>query len=275
VAVLLSLLSSCLWGSADFGGGLLSRRIPALAVVGGSQAAALVAVTAVALGTGGFAGPAGWLPWAVLAGVSGAVGLICFYVALSSGKMGVVSPIAALGVLVPVFVGILSGEHPASLALIGMAVAIAGAVAASGPELRGGAGARPVVLAVVAGVGFGADLIFIAHGSRTSALMTLWGMRTTSVLAFALAAIVLRSVGGLQPTDLVPLALVGLADVSANLLYALASQRGLVSITAVLGSLYPVVTVLLARWLLKESLLRVQIVGVAATLIGVALVSAA
>ncbi len=274
MAAALALLSSVLWGSADFGGGLLTRRLSAYAVVGASQAAGLLAVTVAVVATGGFDADPGWLPWAVAAGAAGAVGLVCFYSALASGTMGVVSPIAALGAVVPVIVGLVEGERPSALALTGIAVALVGVVAASGPELRGDTGARPVVLAVAAGIGFGLTIVFLARGAEASALLTLWGMRATSVSAFLLAAVVLRAAGGLTARDLAPLAAVGVADAGANLLFAVASTRGLVSVTSVLASLYPVVTVLLAGVLLHERLQRLQQGGVAAALLGVALLSA-
>ncbi len=273
VAVVLALLSSVVWGSADFLGGLASRRRPAVAVVAGSQALGLLAIGVVALVTGAWHGPTGWLPWSVLAGVAGTSGLVCFYAALGSGTMGVVSPIAALGAVVPVVIGVVQGERPGLLTTTGLVVALAGAVLASGPELRGGAGARPVVLAALAGIGFGLALVLIERGARTDAVMTLTGMRATSVLAFLVAAVVVRGVGGLAPRDVPVLAVVGVGDVGANVLFALASQRGFLSITALLGSLYPVVTVLLARFVLHERLLRVQLVGVVGALAGVALVA--
>lgn len=273
MAVLLALLSSVLWGSADFGGGLLTRRLPAYAVVGISQAFGLLASTVVVLATGGIGGPHGWARWAILAGVSGASALVCFYAALATGTMGVVSPIAALGAVVPVVVSVASGESPSSLAKAGVLLALLGAVAASGPELRGGTGLKPVLLAVAAGVGFGLALLFLAYGAESSSLLTLWGMRLTSVTGFAVAALLVRSVGGVRVRHLPSLAAVGVGDASANLLFALATQRGLVSVTSVLGSLYPVVTVLLAWVLLHERLQRIQQVGVAAALSGVALIS--
>ncbi|MFN8194423.1 MAG: DMT family transporter [Nocardioidaceae bacterium] len=273
MSVVLSLLSSVLWGSADFGGGLLSRRLPSYAVVGVSQAFGLVTMAVVAALSGGFGEPLGWVPWAVMAGSAGAVGLVCFYTALGIGTMGVVSPIAALGAIVPVVVGVASGEQPSMLAAIGVLLALGGAVAASGPELRGDTGSRPVVLAALAGVGFGLALLFIAKGAEHSSLMTLVGMRTTSVTAFAVAALVVGSVGGVRATHLPSLAAVGIADATANLVFAVASQMGLISVTSVLSSLYPVTTVLLAWGFLHERLLRIQQVGVAAALAGVALVS--
>ncbi len=273
MAVLLALLSSLLWGGADFLGGLLSRRRAAYAVVGASQAAGLVVATMAAVVTGGFSSPLGWLVPSMLAAVSGALGLVCFYAALASGTMGVVSPIAALGAVVPVAGGLLAGEQPSALASTGIALALIGAVAASGPELRGNAGVRPVLLAVVAGLGFGLTMLFIARGSETDAVMTMWGMRLTSVSGFAVAAVITRNLGGLRPTDAWPLVVVGVGDVAANLLFGFASQLGYVSVTSVLASLYPVATVLLARAVLHERLLRIQYVGVGAALAGVALVS--
>src|SRR5690348_4619424 len=145
MAVALALLSSLMWGSADFLGGLRSRVRPAFAVVGGSQACGLLAIGIVALVSGAGGHGSGWVPWAVASGIAGTGGLVCFYAALGSGTMGVVSPIAALGAVVPVLVGIVSGERPSVLSLAGLVVALLGAVAASGPELQGGAGARPVL----------------------------------------------------------------------------------------------------------------------------------
>ncbi len=275
MAVLLALLSSAVWGSSDFLGGILTRRLPAYAVVGASQAAGLVAVTVVAVLTGGFAAPLGWVVPAVLAGISGTVGLVSFYAALAGGTMGVVSPIAALGAVVPIVGGLLAGEQPSALASAGIALALLGAVAASGPELQGRAGGRSVLLAAVAGLGFGLTMLFVARGAETDVVMTMWGMRLASVTGFTVAAALTRGVGGLRTADLGPLIVLGIGDVSANLLYGFASQLGYVSVTAVLASLYPVVTVLLAGAVLHERLLRIQYVGVAAALAGVALVSLA
>lgn len=283
VSALLALLSSLLWGSADFLGGILSRRLPAVLVVACSQFAGLLAVAAVVLAAGALDAPTGYLPWAIAAGLTGVIGLVSFYAALASGTMGVVSPIAALGVVVPVVVGFAQGERPGTVQVVGIVVAIAGVVLASGPELSGKAGVRPLVLAVVAAIGFGLALLFIAKGSRDSTLMTLLGMRVTSVtvLGLAVATIALRArrSGGprgprLEPRDLALLAVAGVADAAANLTFGWSSTRGLVSVAAVLGSLYPVATVLLARILLHERLGKAQTVGVAGALAGVVLIGA-
>lgn len=279
MAVLLALLSSVLWGSADFLGGMVSRRRLAAVVVGLSQAAGLLTILVVALAVGSFDDPTGYLPWAVASGLAGMVGLVCFYAALAAGTMGVVSPIAALGVVVPVVVGLARGERPAALQLVGIAIAIVGVVLASGPELQGRAGARPLVLAAVAALGFGLALLFIAEGSQSSTIMTLVTMRATSVSVLAAALLVAlargtsRSVMAIGWADLALVAVVGVGDLLANLAFGSASRRDDVSIVSVLGSLYPVMTVLLARFVLGERLGRAQTWGVGGALAGVVLIA--
>lgn len=269
---LLALGSSALWGSADFLAGHTARRLPTAAVVGWSQAIALVVLSVVIALTGSWGlGP--WVPYAVAAGAAGMIALLCFYTALATGTMGVVAPIASLGVVVPVVAGLLRGDRPTVLALLGIVVAVCGVALASGPELSGGASLRPVVLAVVAGIGFGMVLLMLDLGARSSVLHTLWGMRLTSVLAFAVVGLRVRSGGGVRAHDLPVLGVVGIADASANALFGLATSVGLVSLAAVLGSLYPVVTVGWARLLLNERLSRLQLVGVALTAVGAAAIA--
>ena len=279
MAVLLALLSSVLWGSADFLGGMVSRRRLAAVVVGLSQAAGLLTILVVALAVGSFDDPTGYLPWAVASGLAGMVGLVCFYAALAAGTMGVVSPIAALGVVVPVVVGLARGERPAALQLVGIAIAIVGVVLASGPELQGRAGARPLLLAAVAALGFGLALLFIAEGSQSSTIMTLVTMRATSVSVLTVALLVAlargtsRSVLAIGWADLALVGVVGVGDLLANLAFGAASRRDDVSIVSVLGSLYPVMTVLLARFVLGERLGKAQTWGVAGALGGVVLIA--
>lgn len=278
VSVALALLSSLLWGWADFLGGTVSRRRLAALVVGTSQLAGLAGITVAAAAAGDFDDPTDYVPWAIGAGLAGMLGLVCFYAALAAGTMGVVSPIAALGVVVPVVVGLARGERPAPVQLVGIAVAVLGVVLASGPELSGKAGARPLVLASLAAAGFGLALLFIAEGSATSTLMTLVTMRLTSVAVLSVAFVVAlaRRVEGLalDRRDVGLVILIGLGDVGANLAFGEASTRGLVSVVSVLGSLYPVVTVLLALQLHGERLGRAQAVGVTGALGGVAMIAA-
>lgn len=270
---LLALASSACWGTADFFGGLYSKRRPAVAVVGWTQSLAFLVLTAVVLARWGDLTWTVWPLWSVAAGVSGITGLLCFYTALSIGTMGVVAPIAALGVVVPVLLGVATGDQPSAWAWIGILVAVVGVTLASGPELSGAVSARPVVLAAVAAVGFGFAMFGIDRGARSSTLMTLWGMRLTSVVVFGILALAMRSVGGVVVRDLPPLLLIGCGDMAANVLFAIASSRGQVSVASVLASLYPVATILLARAILKERLRRVQQVGVVLSLAGAAVIS--
>lgn len=270
---LVALASSAMWGTSDFFAGVVSKRRPAVAVVGWTQALALLLLCVIVALRWDSVTWNGWPWWAVLAGLSGGSGLVCFYSALSSGTMGVVAPIAALGVVVPVFLGVASGDSPSQWAWLGIVVAVLGVVLASGPELSGAVSPRPVVFAGGAAVGFGFALFSLDRGARSSALMTLWGMRLTSVTLFVLVALLVRSVGGVQAREVPLLAAIGVADLSANALFAFASSRGQVSIAAVLGSLYPVVTILLARFVLGERLRRIQRVGVVLTLAGAAVIA--
>jgi drug/metabolite transporter (DMT)-like permease len=270
---LLALGSSVVWGTSDFIAGLKAKTLPAAAVVGWSQGIALVALSLLVALTGGW-DFTGWPEWALLAGLSGTTALVCFYAALATGTMGVVAPIASLGVVVPVVLGLASGDQPSVLAYAGMAVAVVGILMASGPELSGAVSARPLVLAAVAALGFGITLFALDRGARYSLVETLWGMRTASVAVFVVAAVVLRRTGGVSTRDLPVLAVVGLADLTANALFATASSRGLVSVASVLGSLYPVMTVLLARVVLHERLRPVQVAGVGLSAVGVALIAA-
>jgi len=269
---LLALASSAFWGTSDFFAGVKSRTIAPVAVVAVTQGCALLALSAILLvrHTGlspSFMGSG--LLWAVAAGLAGAIGLSCFYTALAAGTMGVVAPISSLGALVPVFLGLLTGEQPSATAWVGIAIAVTGAALASGPELTGAVPPRPVVLAAVSATCFGAALYCLDRGARYALLETLWGMRLTSVALFLVAGLVVRSVGGTRARDLPALAVIGLGDVTANGLFAYSSSRGLVSVASVLGSLYPVATVFWARALLGERLRRVQAIGVVLTLVGV------
>lgn len=274
MAGLLALLSSGMWGTADYLAGRMSRSRHVLVVLGGTQLVGLVVMLAVATVTGAWSAPAGYVPWAVLASLSGATGLALYYRALAIGTMGVVSPIAALGVLVPLVLGLATGERPTPLQLAGILLALVGVVAASGPEVHGDAGWEPVALAAGSAVFLGVSLSTIAAGSESSVVMTMTVMRITTVSLMALAVLAMRRRVQVAAAEVPSFVAVGLLDVGANLAFGAASTRGMLSIVAVFGSLYPVATILLARWLDDERLRRIQQVGVALALLGVAAISA-
>ncbi|WP_328791504.1 MULTISPECIES: DMT family transporter [unclassified Streptomyces] len=287
MTALFALATAVLWGLADFGGGLLTRRIPALTVVVVSQVVAVVVLGAVVLGTGAWreAGPQLW--FAVGAGLVGPVAMLSFYKALALGPMGVVSPLGSLGVVVPVTAGLILGERPGLGQFAGIAVAVVGIVLAGGPELRGAPVQRQaVVLTLVAAFGFGAVMALIAEASSTvtGLFLALFVQRVTNV-AVGGAALWTQTRRGLPALPagtgpkllwgLLPaLAFVGLADVAANGTYSMAAQNGPVTMAAVLSSLYPVITALAAFAVLKERLRTVQAAGAGLALAGTVLLAA-
>ncbi|WP_406141759.1 EamA family transporter [Streptomyces sp. NBC_01089] len=286
MTALFALATSLLWGLADFGGGLLTRRIPALTVVVVSQAVAVVVLGSVVVATGGWseAGPRLW--FAVAAGVVGPVAMLSFYKALALGPMGVVSPLGSLGVVVPVGVGLALGERPGLPQFAGIAVAVAGVVLAGGPELRGAPVQRQaVLLTLIAAVGFGTVMSLISEASTTvtGLFLALFVQRVSNVAVGGTALYVSVRRGARALPDgggarlvlrLLPaLAFVGLADVAANGTYSVAAHSGPVTVAAVLASLYPVVTALAARGFLKERLRAVQAAGAGLALVGTVLLA--
>ncbi len=278
VAIFLALFSSLLWGSSDFEGGRLAKRLPAIAVTGVSQAFGLIFGLVLVVATGQWKAPAfghhGYFFPALVAGVTGYIGLALLYAGLASGRMGVVSPISSLCAIIPITVALITGEHVPYLKGIGIAIALTGAFCASGPEVSQGLPLRPVLLAFGAAVGFGTALTFMAKGSVSSALMTMVMMRITTLVISCSIAVKYRSVGGIQKSDLPKLVYVGMADFSANVLLGIASTHGLVSVVMVLGSLFPIMTAVLAFKILHERLHRIQYVGIILAVLGVAVISA-
>jgi drug/metabolite transporter (DMT)-like permease len=210
----------------------------------------------------------------VIAGISGFIGLFAFYTGLATGRMGVVSPIASLAAVIPLTFAFLDGERPTTPQSIGLAIALLGAFLASGPEIKGGLPIKPLLYAVIAAVGFGGALTFIAIGAQVDSLHTMTTMRFASVSICILIAIRAKSLGGFSKLDLPTLVFVGIADFLANFLLGIATTKGLISIAMVLGSLFPIVTSLLAFRFLGERLHRVQYFGIAFAVGGVALISA-
>ncbi|HEX3806956.1 MAG TPA: DMT family transporter [Gaiellaceae bacterium] len=277
LALVLALGSSVVWGTADFGGGSLTRRLPVFPVTVFSQAAGFVAlIVAVAIRGGDVGGRSFAL--GLLAGLGGGAGLAAFYRALSLGTMSVVSPIVACGAVVPFAISLATGERPARIAVVGAVLALGGAVLASLEERRSDSPerARAVVLALVAAIVLGLFVYFLGLGSRQGdALSTLFGARVGSLTLLVTLALVQRAPLRIARVSLPAVALVGLADVTANALFAFASGHGLLALVSVLGSLYPIVTVVLAYMLLGERLTRAQRAGVAIAMAGVVAIAAA
>ncbi|MDQ1681733.1 MAG: hypothetical protein QOH99_274 [Frankiaceae bacterium] len=274
---LLALLSSLLWGTSDFLGGRLSRRASSIWVVAASQTCSFGLLSLASIGAFAFGmRPHGssWLTWGVGGGLALTVALVSFYRGLSVGRMGIVAPIASTGVVVPVAVGLAEGDRPAAIQVVGILVAVIGVLLASRPASDDGpasGGAAPVVLALIAGLGFGTALVCLHRGTASNGLDTLWVMRLVIVALLIVPAWRSRPAsidGGTWRT----VGLLGTCDVGSNAAFAVASLGGSLALVSVLSSLYPVVTTLLARELLHERLSRTQLAGVVATIAGTVLI---
>ena len=276
MAALLALCASLSWGVGDFLGGVKARVLPSLTVLAVSQPFGLAAL-GIAVVVRGTAVPGGEVAWSALAAVFGTIGLFSFYRGMAVGAITVVTPIAAVAAAIPVIWGVaVSGDHIDGLQAIGFVAALGGSVAAS-LELR------PERTQVAAGVGwavlamlcFGAYYIPMHAASTQDWLWPAFLFRCTSVTLVWAVVLGRRA----RPTGLrghwAALIAIGLLDTAGNALYAAASSsHGLLSIVSVLASLYPVVTVLLARILLGERVERTQDAGVLVVLVGVVLITA-
>ena len=235
MASFLALLSSGLWGSADYHAGKLSKKFPAIAVLATTQAIGfLTGVVLVAISGAWRAeafGSGGYFLAGLLAGLCGYLGLISLYGGLSTGRMGVVSPISSLGGLIPLaYAIVVKGDHLSTILSIGVAAAIIGGFLASGPEVSQGLPLKPVLLALSAALFFGLALVFMAIGSQSSALMTMTMMRTTTLVIGLAIFAKYRHIGGLGKPELPILIYIGVADFAANLLLGVATTKGLVSL---------------------------------------------
>lgn len=275
-AALLALGASLSWGLGDFLGGLKARVLPTLTVMAASQPFGLAAL-GIAVAVRGTGIPGGEVAWSALSAVAGTVGLFAFYRGLARGAMSVVAPIAAVAVGVPVIWGVaVSGDHVSGLQAIGFIAAVGGSVAAS-LELQ------PERTQLAAGVGWAA-LAMLAFGvyyvpmHAASSQDWLWPaflFRCTSVTLVWTVVLARHAWPTGFRTHWPGLVAIGFLDTGGNALFAAASAaHGLLSIVSVLASLYPVVTVLLARFVLGERVQRTQDAGVVVALVGVVLITA-
>jgi drug/metabolite transporter (DMT)-like permease len=278
MASLLALLSSALWGSADFFAGRMSKKHHPFAVLGFSQVIGLLVGILILVISGSWQGKVfgldGFLIPGILAGLAGYIGLACLYEGLSTGRMGVVAPISSMSAVVPLAYALATGDALSTLASVGVFIALIGVFCASGPELSQGTPIKPLLLALGAAAGFGLSLTFIAVGSETSALLTMVSMRGATFFVTISIALKFRTTGKFERKDLPLLIFIGAADFLANLLLGVATTKGLVSVAMVFGSLYPIATALLAFKFLNERLHKVQYVGIALAVSGVSLISA-
>jgi drug/metabolite transporter (DMT)-like permease len=269
----LALGASLAWGISDFAGPLVARTIGTLRVLFWAQIGGLLAI-GLAVAIRG-QGPAGWaVLFAILASIGGMLGLFAYYRGIQRGAISVVAPIAGVSAIVPVIFGIATGDSPSALQLTGVACALLGVALAS---IEHHEGSRRVAagagLALLAAAGFGFYFPWMHAAGKADFW---WASLVFRIVALVLVAAVVaqqRAPLKLGRRDLAIVFAIGIGDTVGNALFAAASGKGLVSLTSVLASLYPVVTVLLAASVLRERVAPMQRAGIALTLAGVVLIS--
>ena len=277
VAVVLALASALVYGTADFLGGLATRRASVFGVVLVSQLTGLAALLVLLPWLGGSATSAD-LAWGAAAGVAGASALAVFFTALARGTMSVVAPVTAVtAAALPVAVGLLGGERVGPWAAAGIGLALVAVVLVSAENGLGGlrsARSAGVLPALVAGTAFGTFFVLLDRTAEAAGLTPLVPARIASVLLVLVVAGIgrrsLRTGGGALPL----VAASGVGDMAANALFLLATQAGgRLAVVGVLVSLYPVTTVVLAQVVLRERLVRAQLVGLLAAAAAVVLIT--
>lgn len=277
MTVILALLSGASFGAGDFLGGMATREE-------GSAPAVVAWAHVVSLGA--LAMAVWWFPrevtradlaWGALAGVAGAIGLMLLYRGLAVGQMSIVAPITAVGsAVVPMAYGLVVGEEVGAVAGSGAVIALVGVWAlSSGRRTASGIGMRTAGLAeaVASGVGFGLFFILIANTTEESGLTPLLASRAVSITMFAIVVIAIRGHLRLKRATVRPMAAAGVLDITANALFLLAARAGSLPIAAVLSSLYPAATVVLARVVLDEPIDRRRGLAMGAVAMGVTLIA--
>jgi drug/metabolite transporter (DMT)-like permease len=277
VTVALALAAALAYGAADFCGGIATRRTQAAAVVILSQlGAAVVLAAAWVTFPGGGRFYSDDVVYGLCVGLAGAIAITALYGALAIGRMGVVSPITAVvGASVPVVTGFGLGQRPTLAAGVGVGLALVAVVLVSiDAETRSFSLRAPGIgLALVSGLAIGASYVFLSLGHNDGGFDRLAIARVVTVALLIGYALARRQSLRAAPGGLPLIVGAGALDMSANVLYILAARSGLLAIAAVLTSLYPASTVLLARIFLRERLAPLQWVGVAVAACGVVLIA--
>lgn len=276
LAIGLSLLASVSWGISDFLGGQASRRTPVLWVVAVSYPTGLALIAIVAL-IGGGSLPPEQVAVAMAGGVCGAAAISFFYAAMAIGPVSIISPLVSMGVVVPVAVGLIRGESPGGVQVAGLVVALCGiAMAVREAEVPHAVSVSPraLLLAVLAGLGFGLFFVGVDNAAAEDPLWAATWTRVGGSVAIAVALVARPPTQSFSSAALPTLLSIGCLDATANTLIAVASGIGLLSLVAVGGSLFPIVTVILATIVLGERLARIQQAGVVLALTGVLLIAA-
>jgi len=277
VALLLAGISALMYGAGDFCGGLGVRKSPLISVLAISQLTGLIlAVIAAVVLRQPF--PNGRdLLWGMVGGVCGAAGLAGLYTAIATTPVAVASPVAAVtGAVIPVLLGFAGGERPATLAWVGIALALPAIVLLSAGRAAKGQESlvrKAVILGLTAGLGFGLFFFAIAHTAHTSGLWPLVSARVATLSLIVVYAGIARQSLVPRREGVLPILLSGMLDMSANIAFLLASRVGMLTLAAVVTSLYPGPTVILALIFYRERLTLPRIAGLLLALAGVALIS--
>ncbi len=272
-AVLFGLVSALSWGAGDFSGGLATKRAPVFGVLLIGQAAGLLLLIGLALLWGEQLPPVADLLWGVAAGLAGVIGLVALYRGLAIGRMGIVAPVSAvLTASLPALFGVLTEGMPGALKLVGFALALLGIWLVAGTG--GSVGAHNGLgLALLAGCGFGVFFILVHRAGASAVFWPLVAARAGSLGVVLPVALGRRQLVRLDPRLLVTVLLAGVLDVAGNAFFVLAGQAGRLDVAAILSSMYPASTVLLAGLLLGERVTRGQGLGIAAVLAAIALIA--
>lgn len=275
MALLFGVLAAAFYGSADFFGGFASRRASYFAVTLLAQGIGFAVLLAAMLTIPMQPTPEN-LGWGALAGICGGLGIAFLYRALAIGRMGVVSPISAvLAAGVPVVFGALHGEHLNLAQSFGILLALIAIVAISASFDPSGAreiSTEGVREAIASGFILGGFYVFLGSAGPHAGLAPLIGARITSVLTLLVLSLWMRA--DMRPHGMLWwIVICGALDMLANILYVLAAEQGVLAIAAVLTSLYPAATALLARVFLNERLSRIQYAGFALAIAGVVLLA--
>lgn len=277
LAIVLALGASLSWGSSNILAGSQTRRTSLWTVLLFSQIASLAPMALVALARGQALPEAAMLP-ALGAGLFTIVALAGLYRALALGVMGLVAPIFSLSTVVPVLVGLTSGERPSALQLAGIVIAVSGVLLASREKSAGrrhqSTSRSSIALAALSAVAYGFVMVLYAAGADSDPYWTVTLSRATTVSVLALAFVVMRPTLKLTRAAAAPILAIGVLEVGGTALFAMASTLGYLSIVSVLSSLDSVVVIILASGFLRERFSPTQLVGVVAALGGVAMIAA-
>jgi drug/metabolite transporter (DMT)-like permease len=269
----LSLLSAASWGAGDFSGGIAAKKANVFRIVALAHTFGLASMLLMAWLVRESVPPQADLIWGAIAGLAGAFGIAALYKALAIGRMGIIAPVAAvITAALPVVIGIRSQGLPPVIQLVGFAIALLSIWLVARPDGEIDTH-RGLGLAILAGISFG---LFLVAGKQAGPHAVFWPMvaaRAASVIVMgAISLLVVRDRRPLMPA-LTPIVLSGLFDSAGNALYIAATRHGRLDVAAVISSLYPASTVILARLVLKERISRIQSLGIAGALLAIALIS--